>query len=69
MTVINGLPAHALLHFLVVLAPLAWHSSAWREARRRLAGIDPRRPAPWPWPRAGPAFGLLMPNALFSPML
>jgi len=29
MTVINGLPAHALLHFLVVLAPLAWHSSAW----------------------------------------
>jgi len=69
MTVINGLPAHALLHFLVVLAPLAWHSSAWREACRRLAGVHSRLPLPWPWPRAGPALGLLMPNALRSRML
>jgi len=30
MTVINGLPAHALLHFLVVLAPLAWCSGQTR---------------------------------------
>jgi hypothetical protein len=70
MTVINGLPAHAFTAFSgraradgMALVSLA------RSLSSSSGGIDPRRPPPWPWPRAGPAFGLLMPNALLSPML